>query len=180
MKPSFYTEKELAQIGLKSYGKKVLISRYARLYSPENIEIGNNVRIDDFCILSGIIKIGSNIHIGAHVALFGAYGIELEDYSAISPRTIIYSASDDFGGDFLIGPTQEKTFTNVSGGKVTLKKYTAIGSSCVVLPNVTINEGSVVGAMSLVTKSLDEWTINIGIPTKIIKNRSKDLLKFIK
>jgi len=53
---SFYTEDELKEIGLKSYGHNVLISRKANLYSVSEISIGNNVRIDDFCILSGKIK----------------------------------------------------------------------------------------------------------------------------
>ena len=52
---SFYTENELKQIGFKRIGENVLISRKASIYQPELIEIGNNVRIDDFCILSGNI-----------------------------------------------------------------------------------------------------------------------------
>ena len=99
---SFYTEEELVNLGLKSYGENVKLSRFAKLYSPQTIIIGNNVRIDDFCILSGRITIGSNIHISAYVALYGGYGIELEDYSGISPRTSVFSAMDDFSGDFFI------------------------------------------------------------------------------
>lgn len=57
MKTSFYTHDELAEIGFKSCGKNVLISRKASIYSPAKIEIGDNVRIDDFCILSGVIFI---------------------------------------------------------------------------------------------------------------------------
>lgn len=45
---SFYSEEELLSIGFKSYGINVLISRYARFYRPENIVIGDHVRIDDF------------------------------------------------------------------------------------------------------------------------------------
>jgi len=84
MTTSFYSEEELITIGLKSYGQMVKISRYARIYSPEKISVGDNVRIDDFCILSGDITIGSNIHISAYVALYGTKGIIMEDYSGIS------------------------------------------------------------------------------------------------
>lgn len=51
MDNSFYSRDELAGLGLKSYGENVLISRFARFYSPGTIEIGSHVRIDDFCIL---------------------------------------------------------------------------------------------------------------------------------
>lgn len=48
----FYSREQLEKIGFKSLGKNVLISDKSSIYSPENISIGNNVRIDDFCILS--------------------------------------------------------------------------------------------------------------------------------
>ena len=69
MPSSFYSQKELTSIGFKSIGTNVLISKKASFYSPEEISIGNNVRIDDFCILSGKITLGSNIHISAFCAL---------------------------------------------------------------------------------------------------------------
>lgn len=50
---SFYTEAELKELGLKSFGKSVLLSKKVSIYGAKNISIGNNVRIDDFCILSG-------------------------------------------------------------------------------------------------------------------------------
>lgn len=176
---SFYSEDELAELGLKSYGKKVLISRNCSIYGAENIEIGDNVRIDDFCLLSGHIRIGSNIHISAYVALYGSKGIELQDYTGISARTTIYSAMDDFSGDYLIGPIHEESKTNVTGGKVTLEKFAQIGCNTVIFPNVVIKEGAIIGAMSLVKHNVDKWTISIGIPAKTVKNRSKQLLKFI-
>lgn len=179
MMTSFYTEEELKDLGLKSFGSNVKISRFARFYGSENISIGDNVRIDDFCILSGHITIGSHIHISAYAALYGAMGITLEDYSGISPRSTIYSAMDDFSGNYLIGPIHSNEKIHVQGGPVILHKYTQIGASCVVFPNVEIAEGAVVGAMSLVTKSLEPWTINLGTPTKVIKQRSKGLIDLL-
>ena len=176
---SFYTEKELASLGLKSYGANVKLSRFARLYSPEKISIGDNVRIDDFCIISGDVTIGSHIHISAYVALYGSMGIELEDYTGISPMTAIYSAMDDFSGDYLIGPIHPVEKTHVTGGKVTIKRYSQIGTHCVVFPNLTIGEGSVVGACSMVNKSLDSWGIYYGTPVIKKGNRKKELLKYI-
>lgn len=176
---SFYSEEELKSMGFKSIGKGCCISRKASFYGISRMSLGDNVRIDDFCILSGDIKLGSNIHISAYVALYGAMGIELEDYSGISPRSTIFSAMDDFGGDYLIGPIHQEEITNVTGGKVTVKKYCQIGCNCVVFPNLTIKEGAVVGTLSLVTKDVPSWTINTGIPAKVARERSKNLLKLL-
>jgi dTDP-4-amino-4,6-dideoxy-D-glucose acyltransferase len=54
----FYTEIELKQIGFKSIGENVLISKKCSIYGEQNISIGNRVRIDDYCILVGNITIG--------------------------------------------------------------------------------------------------------------------------
>ncbi|ATV25481.1 acyltransferase [Prevotella intermedia] len=174
---SFYSEEELKELGLKSYGYNVKISRYAHLYNAENISIGNNVRIDDFCILSGKIKIGSNIHISAFSALYGAGGITLEDFTGISSHSTIYSAIDDFSGEFLIGPIHNKSVTNVSYGNVILKKYSQVGAHSVIFPGITIGEGSATGTMTLVNKDIPEWSIYIGQPARFLKERSKGLLK---
>lgn len=179
-KSSFYSEDELKEIGFKSYGSNLKISRFARFYSPQNIILGNNVRIDDFCILSGNITIGSNIHISAYVALYGAMGIVLEDYSGISPKSVVYSAMDDFSGEYLIGPIHSEAAINVTGGPVVLKRYTQIGSNVVVFPNLEIGEGAVVGACSLINRTINPWGIYCGIPARKIKDRSKGLLRYIK
>lgn len=173
---SFLAADELKKIGFKSCGTNVLISRKASIYGASNISIGDNVRIDDFCILSGNIILGSNIHISAYVALYGAMGIELKDYTGISPKATIYSAMDDFSGDYLIGPVHPENTTNVTGGKVTLEKFVQIGCNSVIFPDVTIGEGAVIGAMSLIKESIKPWTINVGIPSAAIKQRHKTLL----
>ena len=172
---SFYTDEELSQIGFKSIGKDIKISRKASIYSPQNISIGDNVRIDDFCILSGKITLGSHIHISAYVALYGAMGIVMEDYTGISPKSIVYSAMDDFSGEYLIGPIHPDKTTNVTGGVVTIKRFVQVGSNVVVFPNLIIGEGVAVGACSLVTKSLPAWGIYVGIPVRKIKDRSKKM-----
>lgn len=173
---SFYTQKELLSLGFKIVGKNVQISRFARFYGIENIEIGDNVRIDDFCILSGNIKLGNYIHISAYTALYGKLGIEMEDYSGISPRCTLFSASDDFSGDYYIGPLINTKYTHVIGGKILIMKYCQVGSNSVIFPNVTLFEGAVVGAMSLVLHDLDPWKIFKGIPVVYYKDRSKKLL----
>ena len=181
MTTSFYSEAELATLGLKSYGSKVLISRFTRIYAPEQITIGDNVRIDDFCILSGNITIGSNIHIAAYCALYGGEcGIVLHNYAGLSARCTIYSTIDDFSGEYLIGPMVDSNLRKLESGKVVLESYTQVGANSVVFPSVILREGTAIGAMSLVKTSTEPWTIYAGSPAKKTKNRSCNLLKLSK
>lgn len=174
---SFYNEEELKELGLKKFGENVLISRKCSIYGASNITIGSNVRIDDFCILSGKIEIGDYVHIAAGVFLFaGQYGIVFKDFSGISSRSAIYATNDDYSGKYLTNPTVPSEYTNVTGGTVTLEKHALIGSGCTIMPNVTIGEGSSIGSMSFVNKSIEPFTICVGIPAKPIKDRKKDML----
>lgn len=175
---SFYTVEELALLGLRSYGCNVLISKKCSIYTPEKVTIGNNVRIDDFCILSGEISLGNYVHISAYSALYGSQGIEFRDHSGCSARTTIYSAMDDFSGEYLIGPMHPSNLTNIHGGKVIIDEFVQIGVNCVIFPNLTVGEGAVVGALSLVRESVEPWTINVGIPLRVIKKRN-DKCKYL-
>lgn len=177
---SFLSQEEIADIGFKSIGQGCLISRNARFYGPQNMTIGNHVRIDDFCILSGNITLGNYIHISAYVALYGAMGIVFEDCSGISARGTIYSAMDDFCGDYMIGPMLPEELTHVTGGPVVVNKYVQIGAHSILFPNLTVGEGSVVGACSMVRKSLDPWGIYAGVPCKFMKARNKKMLDLAK
>ena len=176
---SFYSQEDLQTFGFKCLGSNVLISRKISIYGASKMSFGDNVRIDDFCILSGDITFGSNIHIGAYCGLYGANGIIMENYTGLSPRCTLFSATDDFSGDFLISPMSPNEYCNVTGGRILIKKYAQIGSGTTIMQNLTIEEGVAVGAMSFVNKSLDEWTIYAGIPVRKIKERKRGLLKFI-
>lgn len=171
---SFYSPEELAVLGLKSYGQNVLISRKSSIYGAMNIEIGNNVRIDDFCILSGNISIGDYVHIAAYSALYaGDAGIEIDDFANISSRVVIYAVNDDYSGESMTNPMIPGKYKIPQEEKVILHKHVIIGSGSTILPGVELKEGSAVGCMSLVKENLEMWTIYAGIPVKVIKERSR-------
>ncbi|MGM0838324.1 MAG: acyltransferase [Bacillota bacterium] len=174
---SFYSSDELKEIGFRQCGENVLISRKASIYGAQNISIGDNVRIDDFCILSGNITIGSYIHIAAFTALYGGNkGIEIQDFANLSSKIAIYALSDDYSGETMTNPMIPDKYKNVLSEKVIIGRHVIIGSGCVILPGVVLNEGSAFGAMSLINKTSEPWSINAGIPYKRIKERSKELL----
>ncbi len=177
---AFLDRESINSIGFKSLGENVLISEKATFYSPEKMSIGSNVRIDDFCILSGTITLGNYIHISAYNALYGKFGIVMEDFSGLSPRCTVFSASDDFSGQSMISPMVPSQLSNVSGGEVRIGRFSQIGVNSVILPNIVLEEGTVIGAMSLVKNGTKAWSIYAGCPAKYIKARSKNILNLYK
>lgn len=55
-------------------------------------------------------------------------------------------------------------------GKIHLCKNCAIGTDSLIMPGVTIGEGAVIGAGSMVTKDIPAWTLALGSPAKVVKN----------
>ena len=180
---SFYNPDELQKMGFLSVGTNVRLSSKASIYGASRISLGSHSRIDDFCVLSagdGGIDIGRNVHIAVMSSLIGKGRITIDDFCNISSRVSIYSSSDDYSGEFLTNPTVPEEFTNVDHRAVVLKRHVIIGSGTVILPGVTIGEGSAVGAMSLVAKDLESFSIYVGSPLKRLRSRSKRLLELEK
>lgn len=175
---SFYSKTELDAIGFRSYGKNVLISRKASIYGAEHICIGNDVRIDDFCVLSGTITLGNFIHISAYSCLYGGdSGIIMKDYSTLSSRCAVYAISDDYSGYAMTNPMIPEKYRSVISQKVVIEKHAIIGSGSTILPGVIISEGVAVGSMSLVNRTLEPWRIYVGIPCKMIKERENRVVR---
>jgi len=177
---SFYTVTELNELGFKSIGENVRLSKKASIYGTEKISIGNNTRIDDFVVISagnGGIVIGNNVHIAVFSSLIGSGKIELCDFSNISSRVSIYSSNDDYSGAAMTNPTIPSNYTNVQHDTVFIGKHVIVGCGSIVLPGVILADGVAVGALSLISTDCKEWSIYVGNPAKKIKERKKDLLK---
>lgn len=169
----------ILSLGFASVGEDVLISDRASFYGTERIHIGNNVRIDDFCVLSageGGIDIGNYVHIAVFSSLMGAGKITLMDFCNLSSRVSVYSSNDDYSGATLTNPMVPAQYKNVSHAPVYLGKHVIVGCGSVILPGVRIAEGAAIGALSLVAKDCEAFTMHAGIPAKLIKKRKLDLL----
>lgn len=176
---AFYSEQELAEIGLARYGVNVLISKKASIYNPSKIAIGSNVRIDDFCVLSageGGIELGDYIHIAVFCSLIGVGKISMDNYSGLSSRVSIYSSNDDYSGVHMTNPTVPCQFTGVQHADVSIGKHVIIGAGSVVLPGVTLEVGVAIAGLSLVSKSCSAFGIYSG--NRRISERKQQLLEF--
>lgn len=172
----FYSEEELRDLGVREFGEDVRISKSAVIANPEYLKIGSHVRIDDFVLITGSIWLHSYIHISSFCSLGGRAGIVMHDFSGLSAGVRIFSASDDYTGEFMTNPTVPEKFTNVTAATVYLRKHVIVGANSVILPGVEIGVGAAVGALSLVTKDVPEFTIYAGVPAKQIGTRERRLL----
>ena len=165
----------------KSCGKNVIIGKTVRIRYPELVEIADNVIIDDFTYVSTALKIHSNVHISSGCKIIGGKKamVEFFEFSTLSPNVVLAAGSDDYVSGIATPLVDLKYKGNVEYGKIILKKHCIIGSNSVVLPNVKINEGACVGALSLVKKDLEAWWLYAGVPVKKIKMRDKDKIKFL-
>ncbi len=171
------------QMGFASVGKDVQISDRASFYNTSQISLGNNVRIDDFCVLSagvGGIHIGDHIHIAVFAALIGAGKITVSDFCNISSRVSIYSSNDDYSGFTMTNPTVPGMYTGVTHADVFLGKHVIIGSGSIILPGVNLEEGVAVGALSMIKEDCMAFGIYAGNPARRVMERSRNLLELEK
>lgn len=173
----------IESMGFASMGENVFISDRASFYNCAKIALGNNVRIDDYCVLAageGGISIGDYVHIAVGSSLIGAGKITMSDFSGLSSRVSIYSSSDDYSGAAMTNPTVPSQFTNVTHADVFVGRHVIVGSGSVILPGVTLEEGVAIGALSLVQKNCRAFGIYFGSPAKLVKERKRDLLELEK
>lgn len=175
---AFLSADQLDALGFKSLGKDVLISDKASIYNPELMAIGDLSRIDDFCVVSGNVTIGRNVHIAVFCNVAGgSEGVVFEDFSGLAYGCQIFSQSDDYSGGTLTNPTVPPEYKNEKRSRVVIGRHCILGTYTVVFPGVEIGEGTAVGAVAVVTKSTDKWSIYAGNPARRVKERKKDLLE---
>jgi galactoside O-acetyltransferase len=159
-------------------GKNVIIREWVRFVRPHKIRIGNNVMIDDFVLIAGghndLTVLEDHVHITCFSSILGIAGITFGWGSSCAPGARFFSSSGDYVSGGLQNATFPVEFLNESVGRIVLGKHAVVGANSVVLPGVTIGEGATVGACSLVTRDLEPWTVNIGIPAKPIKKRNRE------
>jgi len=159
-------------------GHNILIYPSAKILSPENVTIGSDVIIDDFVFIGSHrrLVIGNHVHIASHVSITGGGDVLLSDFSGVSSGARLISGTDDFSGGALTGPTVPFEFRRVRRGRIILEAHAVIGANAVVLPDVTIGEGSTVGAGAVVTRSLEPWGVYVGAPARRIGIRPANIV----
>lgn len=176
---AYLTNEQLAEMGFKHLGKNVRISERASIYGADQMSIGDNSRIDDFCVVSGKVTIGRNVHVAPLCLVAGGEpGITLDDFSGLAYHAQVFSQSDDYSGETMTNPTVPAEYKREIKSPVTIGRHVIIGSGAVIFPGVVLPEGCSIGALSLVLNSQEPWSVCVGIPAKRVKERSRGLLKY--
>ena len=178
---AYLIRSELENMGFKHLGENVLVSDNASIYNPEQIAIGDNSRIDDFCVISGSVDIGRFNHITPMCLVAGGNpGIFFGDFCTLAYGVKVFSQSDDYSGATLVNSLVPKDFKNETLEPVNLGKHVVVGAGSIIFPGVNLAEGCSVGAMSLVIKSTKPWGVYVGIPARRVKERKQDLIELEK
>jgi acetyltransferase-like isoleucine patch superfamily enzyme len=128
--------------------------------------IGNESSIHMGVFVTGNnIKIGDNVVINRRTYLDGRIGITIKDNISISPEVYIVSMEHDHN---------DPMFQTI-GKEVVIENHAWIGARAMILPGVTIGEGVVVGAGSVVTRSVEPYQCVAGIPARKIGERSQEI-----
>ena len=178
----FYSNDQLKKLGFKKIGKNVQISNLCRFYKFKG-NVGNNTRIDDYCIFKGNINIGKNVHISSFCYFAAVESkISIGDLTGISNKVSIYGVSDDFIGNYLTNPTVDKKFRNIIKGEVQIGKNGSIGAHVLILPKTKIGDSVSVGASSIVNRNLKSGYVYVSTNSlkKVIKKDVKLINKRLK
>lgn len=181
---------------LKFMGKNVRIGAGVTLFNPQNISLGDNVSIADHCTLMarsekgitleddarlmygvyldtethdvGYIHIGKRVYIGTGCCLHGHMGLEIGDDSLLAQNITITPYSHKFDDP-------EKTIYSQGGNsrKMIIGRDCYLGKNVSVIYSADVMEGSIVGAGSVVVKTIPPFSVAVGNPAHVIHARGE-------
>ena len=156
---------EMINSGLKHFRNAILLKycMYSVIFSPLNYR-----KIRPIIWRWMGAKVGKNCFIGYEVwvDLTNTNLIELEDHVHIANRCLLLCHQRNLE-NYYVGDDYAKL--GYKKKKIQLKKGCLLGMDTIVLPGVTIGEGAIIGAGSIVTKDIPAWTIATGRPAKVVK-----------
>jgi galactoside O-acetyltransferase len=166
---------DLNTVGLDGYGKNVLIYQWVRLTAPERIRVGSHVIVDDFVFLQGGLglTIGDHVHIASFASIVGGGLGIVGDFATVSSGARVLTGTDVVDGSVLPNSTVPDAFRAPVRGTTRLEPYSFVGANAVIMPNVRVGQGAVIGAASAVFSDVEPWTINVGAPARPVKSRPR-------
>jgi len=176
-------------------GRGVIFGKNITIRHSNKIHIGDNVVLDDNCVVDAKgetnkgITIGSNVFIGRNTIVYCKNGdMEIKDKVSISPDCTIMSANRLTicegvmiggytymlsGGEYDYSDRETGFYEKCSmpsKGELVIGRNCWIGASATVLDAASVGENSVIGACSLVNKPIPPNSLAYGIPAKVVKN----------
>ena len=181
-----------------SCGKGCMFASGITVRQPGRIHLAENVVLSEGCILDGrhesepvAIRLGKNVMLSNDVMISCKNGtVSIGDNCGLNARTIVQSTNNCpviIGPDCIIGqqclligggsynldrldiPIREQGIR--PDGGVHLTEDVWLGGNVTVLGGVRMGKGSVAGAGALLTHSVDAYTVSLGVPARVVRNR---------
>ncbi|MEA5551758.1 DapH/DapD/GlmU-related protein [Anabaena cylindrica UHCC 0172] len=162
-------------------GDRVYIFKGVRIdgegHKNNIIHLENGVILERNVLIGALnkteIKIGQDTFIGPGVCIAGPGNIKIGKYCLIAAHTGIYANNHNF-----TDPIEPIKYQGITRKGIVIEDDCWLGHGVKVLDGVTIGKGSVIGAGAVVTKDIPPFSVAVGIPARVIKNRDgKELVK---
>lgn len=191
----FLLRKKLYPSLLGETGRGVIIGRNVVLRHPGKIRLGDNVVVDDYCLLdgrggdpgitledgviinrncmlqakTGTIRMGARTTLGSNSVVVSMAGVELGD-AVLCAGGVYISA-----GAYRVDDTERPIMDQEAYSKdpIRIGDHAWIGTGAIILDGVTIGRGAVIGAGAVVTRDIPDYAIAVGSPAKVIKTRKQ-------
>jgi acetyltransferase-like isoleucine patch superfamily enzyme len=189
----FFLRKQFYPRLFKQFGRGVIIGRNVVFRHPRLISLGDNVTIDDNCLLdgrgagvsglilensvlinrncmilakSGSIKFGRRTSIGSNAVIVSMGAVELGE--AVLLAGGCYLSAGAYKIDAMQPVMDQEAYTT---GPIRIGDNSWLGTRVTVLDGVTIGKNAVIGACALVNKDIPDRAVAVGTPAKIIRMR---------
>jgi lipopolysaccharide O-acetyltransferase len=150
----------------------------------ENLTTGINLRIDIIRNnnFQPVLKLGKNIQLNDFVHIGVALEVSIGDNTLIASKVFISDHNHgSYKGDYQSNPlTTSPISRELQSEKVVIGNNVWIGEFVSILPGVKIGNGSIIGAMSVVSKDIPAYSIAVGSPARVIKKFDFNNNKWVK
>ena len=151
-------------------GRKVFIGRNVLVEKPWRLVLGDRVQIENDVYIkvvsdSAVVEIGEHTFIGKGSEIDASCSVRIGSHSLIAPGCFITDHSHGIDAGLRID--QQPCTSN----PVVIGDDVWIGANSVLLPGLTVENGAVIGATSVVTKNVRALEIAVGVPARCIGSR---------
>lgn len=192
----FFLRKKFYPKLFKKVGRGIIIGRNVVIRHPNKISIGEFVTIDDNCVIdgrgsgdkgltiedqvilnrncmilakTGYIRLGKRTSLGSNSVIVSMSGVDIGE--AVLTAGNCYISAGLYKFDDLDIPVMDQTA--YSKGPIIIGEHSWFGTSVTILDGVKIGKGVVVGASAVVNKDIEDYSIAIGIPAKVVRKRNE-------
>jgi acetyltransferase-like isoleucine patch superfamily enzyme len=176
-------------------GRGLVLGRSVTIRHPRGISLGDDVTIDDYCLIdargagragvhlgdevivnrncmlqakAGPIQIGRRTSVGSNSVIVSTAGVELGEAVLIAGNC--YISAGAYRIDDLSRPVMDQEV--YSRGPIRIGEGVWIGTGAIILDSITVGKGAVIGAGAVVNRDVPEAAVVAGVPAKLIRYRT--------